>query len=66
MPETLSHSDWSSADTSVNAMPETLHVQAGELSFCVETRGDPAGEPGIFVMGADDALAGGVAGPVCS
>lgn len=51
MPETLSHSDWSSADTSVNAMPETLHVQAGELSFCVETRGDPAGEPVIFVMG---------------
>ncbi|MEO9586027.1 MULTISPECIES: alpha/beta hydrolase [Marinobacter] len=51
MPETLSRSDWSSADTSVNAMPETVHVQAGELSFCVETRGDPAGEPVIFVMG---------------
>jgi len=51
MPETLSHSDWRSADTSVNAMPETVHVQAGELSFCVETRGDPAGEPVLFVMG---------------
>ncbi|WP_434049992.1 alpha/beta fold hydrolase [Marinobacter salarius] len=51
MPETQSHSDWSSADTSVNAMPETVHVQAGELSFCVETRGDPTGEPVIFVMG---------------
>jgi len=51
MPETLSRSDWRSADTSVNAMPETVHIQAGELSFCVETRGDPAGEPVIFVMG---------------
>lgn len=32
-------------------MPESFHVQAGELSFCVETRGNPAGEPVIFIMG---------------
>ncbi|NMT62938.1 alpha/beta fold hydrolase [Marinobacter orientalis] len=32
-------------------MPESFHVPAGNLSFCVETRGNPAGEPVIFVMG---------------
>ncbi|MDL0431977.1 alpha/beta hydrolase [Marinobacter sp. TBZ242] len=32
-------------------MPESFHVQAGNLSLCVETRGDPDGEPVIFVMG---------------
>lgn len=32
-------------------MPESDHIQAGDLSFCVETRGNPDGEPVIFVMG---------------
>ncbi|TKV69078.1 alpha/beta fold hydrolase [Marinobacter panjinensis] len=32
-------------------MPESVHVQAGALSFCVESRGNPDGEPVIFVMG---------------
>lgn len=31
--------------------PVTRHVAANGLSFCVETRGDPEGEPVIFVMG---------------
>lgn len=31
--------------------PESFHVQAGNLSFCVETRGNPLGEPVVFVMG---------------
>lgn len=31
--------------------PEIHRVAANGLSFCVETRGDPAGEPVIFVMG---------------
>ncbi|MFO7992547.1 MAG: alpha/beta hydrolase [Marinobacter sp.] len=32
-------------------MPESFHIQADNLSFCVETRGNPDGEPVIFVMG---------------
>jgi len=32
-------------------MPESFHVQAGEFSLCVETRGNPEGEPVIFIMG---------------
>lgn len=31
--------------------PELSHIEANGLNFCVETRGDPAGEPVIFVMG---------------
>jgi pimeloyl-ACP methyl ester carboxylesterase len=31
--------------------PETFHVTVGELQFCVETRGNPQGEPVVFVMG---------------
>jgi pimeloyl-ACP methyl ester carboxylesterase len=31
--------------------PETFYVEVGELKFCVETRGDPQGEPVMFVMG---------------
>lgn len=31
--------------------PETFNVDVGDLSFCVETRGDPEGEPVLFVMG---------------
>lgn len=32
-------------------MPESVYVQAGNLSFCVETRGNPDGEPVMFIMG---------------
>ncbi len=32
-------------------MPESFYVQAGDLSFCVETRGNPDGEPVMFIMG---------------
>lgn len=31
--------------------PQMQHVQANGLSFCVETRGNPKGEPVLFVMG---------------
>lgn len=31
--------------------PSVFHVEANNLSFCVETRGDPQGEPVLFVMG---------------
>lgn len=31
--------------------PEITTVNANGLSFCVETRGDPKGEPVIFIMG---------------
>ncbi|HKK57270.1 alpha/beta hydrolase [Marinobacter sp.] len=31
--------------------PETFHLDVGDLSFCVETRGNPGGEPVIFIMG---------------
>lgn len=31
--------------------PEEFFVEVGDLSFCVETRGNPEGEPVIFVMG---------------
>lgn len=33
------------------APPETFQVDVGNLQFCVETRGDPDGEPVIFIMG---------------
>lgn len=33
------------------AKPDTFFVDVDELQFCVETRGDPEGEPVIFVMG---------------
>lgn len=32
-------------------MVESFRVQAGQLSFCVESRGNPTGEPVIFIMG---------------
>lgn len=35
----------------LTAEPETFYVNVGNLRFCVETRGDPGGEPVIFVMG---------------
>lgn len=31
--------------------PETFQVDVGDLQFCVETRGNPDGEPVIFIMG---------------
>lgn len=31
--------------------PQMLHADVGDLSFCVETRGNPDGEPVIFIMG---------------
>jgi pimeloyl-ACP methyl ester carboxylesterase len=34
-----------------NDEPETFHVGVGDLTFCVETRGDPEGEPVVFIMG---------------
>jgi len=33
------------------AAPEAFYVNVGELRFCVETRGNPEGEPVVFVMG---------------
>lgn len=35
----------------VTLEPETFYVDVGELRFCVETRGNPDGEPVMFVMG---------------
>ncbi|MDI9243627.1 alpha/beta hydrolase [Marinobacter sp. CHS3-4] len=31
--------------------PQAFHVDVGDLQFCVETRGNPEGEPVLFVMG---------------
>jgi pimeloyl-ACP methyl ester carboxylesterase len=31
--------------------PDTFYVDVGDLKFCVETRGNPEGEPVIFIMG---------------
>lgn len=31
--------------------PEIRHIKANGLEFCVETRGDPEGEPVVFIMG---------------
>jgi len=31
--------------------PETFYVDVGDLQFCVETRGNPEGEPVMFIMG---------------
>lgn len=37
--------------TPQSASPTELRIEANGLSFCVETRGNPEGEPVIFVMG---------------
>ncbi|WP_166268790.1 alpha/beta hydrolase [Marinobacter caseinilyticus] len=37
--------------TTVTQATEQHRIEANGLSFCVETRGDPAGQPVIFVMG---------------
>jgi pimeloyl-ACP methyl ester carboxylesterase len=38
-------------DAAVSAEPRSFHVNAGGLEFCVETRGNPDGEPVMFIMG---------------
>lgn len=35
----------------ISRVPQEQHLEANGLSFCVESRGDPEGEPVIFVMG---------------
>lgn len=40
-----------SASQAASAEPQTFHVNVGDLQFCVETRGNPTGQPVVFIMG---------------
>lgn len=51
MPYTVRQEPRKEAEATINAAPRTVQLQAGGLSLCVETRGNPRGEPVIFVMG---------------
>jgi len=38
-------------NSATTSAPEAFQVDVGDLQFCVETRGDPEGEPVLFIMG---------------
>lgn len=51
MAQTRSVSEHNPPAMPQGSQPESFLIPAGKLSLCVETRGDPTGEPVVFVMG---------------